>query len=111
MKMSVQLYPPVIHGMSVCLRALECLAERHDLAQLFMDLNQTSLYFLQEIVSTGPSSSPPRVSTPGSSSESFFVGDAADESGSPLLQVDIYVKVLELHDKILANGNLDVRYP
>jgi hypothetical protein len=104
LKSSMQSSTRSVYDLSICFRALEILAERHEIADFFWELNNASVMLVHERLAKQDCLRTTGVFADVRESRPML---SCDEQGKvPLPQTDTYSSVLRLVKQSFVHGNI-----
>lgn len=93
-----------VYDLSVCFRALEILAERHEIADFFWELNNASIMLVHEHLAKQDCLRTTRVFA--DTLESRLISSCDEQGEVPLPQTDTYSSVLRFVKQSFVHGNI-----
>ena len=104
LKTSMQSSTRSVHDLFICFQALEILAERHEIADFFWELNNASVMLAHKNLAKSSLSYTPRVVADNRKDRTM--SSCYDQEKAPLPQTDTYSEILRLLKRSFAVGTV-----
>ena len=107
-KSSIRNSAQSVHDLSICFRAFEILAERHEVADFFLELNHASMMIVHEALARSPLLRTTTGVLQGSR-DGGAISFCDEPEKALLLQTDTYSSVLRFLKQAFSQGTVQAR--